>query len=181
MTHHPLTVEMPLTRTYMLPMWRRNIPTSTGHAMFLKTVLVLSVASLLILLAVARLATAPLPEVGMSAEAPVTLSDQQIDFGLIPLYGSAIREFLLRNDGVEPLHARLTVNGPDFSVTPQELLIPPGLESRVSVAMTADRPGSYDDELKIHFVGDDVEPLIIRLAGEAEYDSSTIGRDRLHV
>ena len=87
------------------------------------------------------------------------------------MHGSVIREFVLKNTGDGTLHAELSVTGSDFSVSPMEILLPPGMESRVSVAVTAGRPGLFDDELRIRFNEDDVEPLLIHLAGEADSEA----------
>jgi hypothetical protein len=133
-----------------------------------KTVTVMAVASILVLYAIVRMVGLGPPAGPAEPEIPAAVSEERIDFGRIPLHGSVIREFILKNTGEGLLHAQLSVSGTDFSVSPMEVLLPPGMESRVSVAVTADRPGPFDDELHIRFVGEELEPLRIRLAGEAD-------------
>lgn len=133
-----------------------------------RTIVVLSVASMLILCAVTRMVLSVAHAASEVITIPITLSDSRLDFGTVPLYGSAVREFIVRNDGVEPLHVRLSIERPAFSVSPQEMVLYPGVESRVSVAVTADRPGSLDEELKIRFEGQGIAPLVIALDGEAQ-------------
>ena len=135
-----------------------------------KTVTIMAIASMFILYAIIRMVALAPPVDAVSAQT-VAISEDRIDFGRIPLHGSVIREFVLKNTGEGSLHAELSVSGSDFSVSPMEILLPPGMESRVSVAVTADRPGLFDDELRIDFNGDDVEPLLIHLAGEADSDT----------
>lgn len=106
---------------------------------------------------------------------PIVLSSSLLDFGLVPLNGSAVRQLILRNDGTDPMTAALSVSGSNYKVKPDRLLLHPGIAARVSVSVRPERPGSLDDELRIAFEEQEGEPLIVALEGRAHADAAGEG------
>lgn len=102
---------------------------------------------------------------------PISLSSERLDFGIVPLNGAAMRQLVLRNDGSDPVEARLEV-GRAYAVRPSELILHPGISTRVEVSVRAERPGSLDDELRIRFGEPDATPLVVGLAGQATGDTA---------
>lgn len=103
---------------------------------------------------------------GGETGAPLAVSSEEIDFGELPMHGEVVRHLVLRNDGAEPVRAWFFASGPVYSVIPRELVLAPGVESRVAIVAAADRPGLFEGELLVH-IDDGTGPLVIHLSGEA--------------
>lgn len=109
----------------------------------------------------ARIASGP-------QELPIAISSQHLDFGHVPLYGSVIRELVVRNDSAGPVRARVSVDGTNFTASPEQLLLHPGVEFSISVVVTAEKPGSLDEELLIMFEDWDVGPVVVLLEAQGD-------------
>lgn len=105
----------------------------------------------------------------VSEEPPaISLSSQLLDFGLIPINGNARRMLIVRNDGVEPMHARFAVDDASvYSVEPESLILHPGVGARVAVQVRAKRAGRLHDNLRITVEGRPDAPLLVSLDGQA--------------
>jgi hypothetical protein len=106
------------------------------------------------------------PEALPEQALPISLSSERLDFGVVPVHGAAMRQLVLRNDGADPIEARFEIGGP-YAVRPAELILHPGISTRVEVSVRAERPGSLDDELHIRFENPNSAPLVVGLAGRA--------------
>jgi hypothetical protein len=98
---------------------------------------------------------------------PIAISSDRLDFGTVPLHASVRRQLVVRNDSAEPVRARLSVENGSYRVSPEELILHPGISSRIEVALKADRLGALDDQLQILFETEGATPLMISLAGQA--------------
>jgi hypothetical protein len=152
----------------------RQHKTSWGKtpAIFLSLAAVSIVVLLCVYLGVAKKEVSVEDE---QATAPIVLSSTLLDFGLVPLNGSAVRQLVLRNDGTDPLRAALSVAGANYRIKPDHLLLHPGIAARVSISVRADRPGSLDDELRIAFEEQEGDPLVVALEGQAHADAAGEG------
>jgi hypothetical protein len=142
-------------------------PTGHGRNRLLGATLIVSAATLAVVLGLAysmRWLGGPASEYRL----PIALSADTIDFGRVPLNGSVVRQLVVRNDSPQPVRARISVDGASYSVDPQELILHPGVSSRISVAVTAKRPGRMEDELRIQFDDDEALPVVVGLSGEAD-------------
>jgi hypothetical protein len=101
---------------------------------------------------------------------PIAVSQDRLDFGKIPLYGSATQELIVRNDGGEPLHARFLTRGTTYRVDPAELILEPGVAWAITVEASPEEPGWLHDVLRIQVVGDVAAAVVIPLAVEADDD-----------
>ncbi len=127
-----------------------------------------------VILAAATAALAVLVQLGVLLRAswngapgtPLAVSSERIDFGELPIHGEVVRHLVLRNDGPEPVRAWFFASGAVYSVIPRELTLAPGVEGRVAIIASADRPGLFRGELLVH-VDDGTGPLVIDLSGEA--------------
>ena len=104
------------------------------------------------------------------APSPIAVSQDRLDFGKIPLHGSATQQLIVRNDGGEPVHARFLIRGTTYSVDPDELTLEPGVEWAITVEASPEQPGQLHDVLRIQVVGDVVAAVVIPLAAEADND-----------
>jgi hypothetical protein len=101
---------------------------------------------------------------------PIAVSQDRLDFGKIPLYGSVTQQLIVRNDGGESVHARFLVRGTTYRVDPDELILEPGVAWAITVEASPEKPGRLDDMLRIQVVGDVVAAVVIPLAAEADDD-----------
>jgi hypothetical protein len=99
---------------------------------------------------------------------PIAVSAERIDFGTIPLRGTATRDLIVRNDSEGPIHARFLVRDATYRVDPEELILEPGVEWRITVEASPARAGSLHDLLRIEVVGGRTAAVVIPLAAEAE-------------
>jgi hypothetical protein len=109
--------------------------------------------------------------VGRAEDEPWTIavSSKRLDFGRVPINGSVVRQLVVRNDGPQPVRAQILVDGKSYRVSPDNLILHPGVSSRISVVAEADAPGSLTDSLRIQ-LEDDPSSLVIALDGEATDD-----------
>ena len=101
---------------------------------------------------------------------PIAVSQDRLDVGKIPLYGSATQELIVRNDGGEGVHARFLVHGTTYRVDPDELFLEPGVAWAITVEASPEKPGQLHDVLRIQVVGDVGAAVVIPLAAEADDD-----------
>ena len=101
---------------------------------------------------------------------PIAVSRKRIDFGSLPLHGTATRQLVVRNEADSPIRARFLVGGASYSVNPAEMILQPGVESSIDVVASADQPGRFDAILSIYFDGGEFAPVLIRLAAEVRAD-----------
>jgi hypothetical protein len=102
----------------------------------------------------------------------ITLSSDRLDFGDLNLTDTASRQLILRNDGERPLTARIKFNDSNIRVTPEELILHPGVSSRVVVELVGNRPGGLSGELRVVVDEEDAEPLVVALAGRVWRDDA---------
>jgi hypothetical protein len=106
--------------------------------------------------------------IGGLVTSPIAVSEARLDFGTIPLHGSAMQQLIVRNDGGGPVHARFLVGGTTYRVHPEELILEPGVERSITVEASPDRPGRLHDLLRIHVVGGNAAPVVVPLAADVE-------------
>jgi hypothetical protein len=99
---------------------------------------------------------------------PIAVSQERLDFGTIPLRGTVTRDLIVRNDGGGPIHARFHVGDTTYHVDPEELILEPGVEWRITVEASPARTGRLHDLLRIEVVGGRTAAVVIPLAAEAE-------------
>lgn len=97
----------------------------------------------------------------------IAVSASRIDFGRVPLNGSAAETLIVRNDGGGPIHARFVVEGTGYAVEPDELILQPGVEWSITIVASPQRIGRLDDVLRIQIVGSENAAVAIPLAAEA--------------
>ena len=102
------------------------------------------------------------------APSPIAVSRERLDFGRIPLHGSATQDLIVRNDGGGSLHARFVVGDSTYRVDPSELILEPGVEWRITVEASPVRTGQLHDLLRIEIVGNESAAVVIPLAAEAD-------------
>jgi len=102
----------------------------------------------------------------------ITLSSDRLDFGDLNLTDTASRPLILRNDGERPLTVRIKVSDSNIRVSPEELILHPGVGSRVVVELVGKRPGGLSDQLRVVVDGEDAEPLVVALAGRVWRDDA---------
>ncbi len=129
---------------------------------FLVSSLALGVALGLVLYMGSLISSTPEPTVNY----PIVVSSNLLDFGTVPLKGSAVRYLVLRNDGEEPVNAEFSTSGP-YAVEPQSLILHPGINSRVSVSVKVDTLGDLTEELRIK-LDESEEALVIALHGSGD-------------
>lgn len=129
-------------------------------------VLVVTMALSMAVAAAVYLALLVRAEASGGAVLPISISSDRLDFGEVPFHGSVVRHLVLRNDGEAPVRVWFFASGDGYSVEPRELTLRPGIEFRVAVRASADRPGRHDGELLVH-IDDDGGPLVIPLASRA--------------
>jgi subtilisin family serine protease/sugar lactone lactonase YvrE len=70
----------------------------------------------------------------------------RIDFGEVPALAARRRQIVLRNSGSEPLHVRLAIEGDGgFSVSPEQVELPPGGFATATIAFEAPAAASRRD------------------------------------
>lgn len=127
-----------------------------------------SALTVLAILGVVHLAERFLP---VTAPSPIVVSDARLDFGRVLLHEIVVRELLVRNDGTGPLRTRFLVPGGAYSVEPQEIVLHPGVEWRITLVATPEREGPMIDVLQIEVPDEPIAAVVIPLAGEAGGDS----------
>ena len=68
---------------------------------------------------------------------PISISTDKLDFGNVPFHGAVVRHLVLRYDGEEAVRAWFFASGGGYSVQPRELMLEPGIESRIAVTVMA--------------------------------------------
>lgn len=103
-----------------------------------------------------------------TASAPVTLSSNHVNFGRVLVGEDAVRNLIVRNDGTDAIRAVVETNGVNFSVDRDEWILHPGVNTRITVAMRSDKPGSAAETLSLRFRDLDAGPLAVRLTGSVD-------------
>jgi hypothetical protein len=103
-------------------------------------------------------------------ESPIAVSQDRLDFGKIPLHGSATQRLIVRNDSGAAVHARFLVRGTTYRVDPDELFLEPGVAWEITVEASPEKPGQLHDVLRIQVVGAVAAAVVIPLAAEASED-----------
>jgi hypothetical protein len=127
-----------------------------------------SALTVLAIMGVVHLAERILPVI---APSPIVVSDARLDFGRVLLHEVVVRELLVRNDGKGPLRTRFLVPGGAYSVEPEEIVLHPGVEWRITLVATPDREGPMIDVLQIEVPDEPIAAVVVPLAGEAGGDS----------
>jgi hypothetical protein len=113
---------------------------------------------------------------------PIAVSSRKLEFGDVPFHGAVIRHLVLRSDGEVPVRAWFFASGPGYRVEPRDVILEPGVETRVIVSVSAERPGRLSGELLVH-VDDGGGPLLIPLLGRSpavgEEPRETVDMNRL--
>jgi len=136
----------------------------------LRLIAATSVASLMTVFAVLGMLHLVQMVTGGLGPNPIVVSRHRLDFGKIPLHGSATQELIVRNDGAGAVHARFVVARSTYRVEPAELVLEPGVEWSIAVEVSPEKPGPLDDILQIQIVGGDASTLVIPLAAEGGTD-----------
>jgi hypothetical protein len=96
----------------------------------------------------------------------VTISSDLLDFGVVPMHGVVARRLVIKNDGPEPLHARVIAKDPVYTVRPERLALAPGKPTSVTVTAEPRKEGDLAAELLIRVDG--AGTLVVALQGKAE-------------
>lgn len=101
-----------------------------------------------------------------AAAHPISVSSDRLDFGDVPYHGTVIRHLVLRNDGDDAVRAWFFASGRGYTVEPRDLILEPGIATKVAVTASAFEPGPMSGELLVQ-VGDGGGPLVIPLAASS--------------
>ncbi len=107
-------------------------------------------------------------EPGPREHPSIVISSHRLDFGVISLNKSVVRQLVLHNESAHPVRARLSVEDSSYSLSPDHLTLQAGASARVSVAAKPSKPGVFRHELRIVLDTDDAEPLMVALQGRVE-------------
>jgi hypothetical protein len=96
----------------------------------------------------------------------LNLSTTEIDFGTVPVGGSAGRSFVVSNTGDETLTvSAIFPSRPVFRAEPERLTLDPGASAEVRVTFNPDQSASYEGNLKIESDSVSGLPAMIVLKG----------------
>lgn len=106
--------------------------------------------------------------------ARITLSTTSLDFGMLVLADSAVRQVVMRNDGDSAV--RLVLSAPKtYRLTNSELTLEPGESKTVSVTASPAVPGLLRDQLRIASSGESGDVLVVALEGRVK-DGGAVAR-----
>ena len=151
----------------------RNQNSNDGVKKLRATMIIVSLAAVSLAVGAAySLGIFSQPEPETREPLQITLSSDRLDFGDLNLSDIATRQLILRNDGDRPLTVEILVSDPDLRVSPQQLILHPGVGSRVVVELVGNRPGSLEDQLRVVVDESDEAPLVVALAGRVWRDAA---------
>jgi len=110
----------------------------------------------------------------VAAAPPIKVSSDRLDFGSMAPGDVVERLLVVRNEGAEPLRVRFVLEGTAFRVDRDEMILHPGIDSRVQIAAHSDEASSLEDRLEILLDG--AAPVTVLLTGRAGVELAEAAR-----